>query len=306
MRNSDILHHSLSGVIAVPATPFDDHNKIDEPSLRRYARMAMNSGVCGFLVPALAAEVYQLSHHERLQMIRIILDEVQGSVPVIGSATAADSENRLRAVEALNQTGCEGILVFIPFSGERQYKQEVRAISRQIDSFLMLQDWDFYGYGIPVSVIAELFDMIPCFKSLKIEVAFAGGKYTAVMAACDNKIHVTGGWASAQMIEGLDRGVHAFMPTVLHHIYKKIFDMHKTGERLPAIELFNRLLPVLAFTRQHPDISIHFNKRMLYRQGIFSTYHIRKSDVQFDRFHARITEELIESALILSNDVLNT
>jgi len=306
MHIPDNLHHLLSGIIAVPATPFNDRNIIDESSLRRYTRVILDYGVCGILVPALAAEVYQLSNHERLQTIHIILDEVQGKIPVIGSATADNSEDRLRAVEELNQTGCDGILVFIPFSGERQYKKEIIAISRHIDRFLMLQDWDFQGFGVPVPVIAELFDMIPSFKSLKIEVAFAGRKYTEVLEACNNKIHVAGGWASNQMIEGLDRGVHAYMPSVLHHIYKKIFDLYKHGDRSAAVELFNRILPVLAFTRQHPDISIHFNKRLLYRQGIFSTYHVRKSDIQFDRYHARITEELIELALNLSNNVLKT
>ena len=295
----------LKGIIAVPATPFTERDQIDEFSLRRYVRMALDDGVCGFLVPALAAEVYMLTHEERLVIIRTILNEVGGAVPVIGSATADTADGRRKAVEELGTLGCEGILVYIPYENESEYVAEVMKLEKLIGDkcFLMLQDWDLHGSGIPVPVIAGLFDKVACFRSLKIEVAFAGSKYTAVLKACRNQLHVAGGWASNQMIEGLDRGVKAFMPTVLHRIYKKIFDLHKMGERDQAVALFNRFLPVLAFTRQHPEISIHFNKRLLHRQGIFNTYRLRQNTIVFDAFHERLCRELIDAALALSAQV---
>jgi len=297
------LLECLKGIIAVPATPFNDQNLVDENALRRYIHMAIQDGVSGFLAPALAAEVYQLSQDERLNILRIILEEVKGKIPVIGSATAENRDGRQHAVEAINRLGCDGILVFIPFTDENQYKQEVLELSQQIDGFLMLQDWDFQGDGIPVSVIAELFEQIECFKSLKIEVAFAGRKYSAVLEACNHRIHVAGGWASNQMIEGLDRGVHAFMPTVLHSVYKRIYDLYQKRDRAAAVQLFNTFLPILAFTRQHPEISIHFNKRFLVRLGIFDTHNVRISGFPLDPIHIRLTDELIDSALDLYNSV---
>ena len=176
-------------------------------------------------------------------------------------------------------------------------------LSRLIDGFLMLQDWDFQGAGVPVPVIAELFDQIPCFKSMKIEVAFAGPKYSAVMKACGNKIHVAGGWAANQMIEGLDRGVHAFMPTVLHRIYKCIFDLHRQGKRDAAVALFNKFLPVLSFTRQHLEVAIRFNKQLLVRQGVFRTENTRTMTTPFDTFLSRLANELIGYGLDLYNSI---
>ncbi len=302
---TDHPNDSLQGIIAVPATPFTERDQIDDGSLRRYVRMALDDGVCGFLVPALAAEVYLLTQEERLAMISTVMDEVSGVVPVIGGATAESAAERKNAVEKISALGCEGILVCIPYENEPHYTKEVIDLAKLIgdDRFLMLQDWDMHGSGIPVPVITRLFERVACFKSLKIEVAFAGSKYTAVLKACRRKLHVAGGWASNQMIEGLDRGVKAFMPTVLHRIYKRIYDLHKRGEREQAAALFNRFLPVLAFTRQHPEISIHFNKRLLHRQGIFKTYRLRQNTIVFDGFHERLCGELINAAMDLSAQI---
>jgi 4-hydroxy-tetrahydrodipicolinate synthase len=160
----------------------------------------------------------------------------------------------------------------------------------------MIQDWDFKGYGIPVAVIKKLFDEIESFKCLKIEVVPAGVKYSAIRQVTDNKLHISGGWAGSQMIEALDRGVNAFMPTVLHGTYGKIFNLHHSGKREEACKLFYELVPILAFSHQHLDISIHFNKRLVYEQGIFSTNKVRDPILPFDKYHERIAEELIIKA----------
>ena len=73
----------------------------------------------------------------------------------------------------------------------------------------------------------------------------AGVKYSEVLQATGGSLHVSGGWAVMQMIEALDRGVHALMPMGMHELYVHI-------------------------DRQHLDISIRFFKRLLWRQGIYA------------------------------------
>jgi len=63
-----------------------------------------------------------------------------------------------------------------------------------------------------------------------------------------------------QMIEGLDRGLHAFMPTGMHWTYARIYKLYQDGKRADARVLFNKVLPILAFSNQHLDVSIHFFK----------------------------------------------
>lgn len=283
----------LRGIITVLNTPFNAQDEIDLPSLKRNVSVAIDAGVAGFLVPAMASEVGKLTLSERAAMVSAVLAETRGRIPVIGGASAANAQERLQAAETLVKLGCTGILVSIPFENERQYEQDVRAVAEVKPGFLMLQDWDASGFGVPVALIARLFAEVDAFRSLKIEVVPAGVKYSQVLAATGGRLHVCGGWAVLQIIEALDRGVHAFMPTGMHPIYTRIFNRYASGDREAARLLFNRLLPVLAFSNQHLDISIHFFKQLLYQQGIYSTPRVRPPILEFDSIHQKIANEMI-------------
>ncbi len=282
------------GIITVLNTPFTNDDRIDKEGLRRNVRNAIEAGVAGFLVPAMASEVDKLSELERELVVGTVLSAAAGRVPVVGGASARTCEARRRNGEKLIEMGCAGVLVSIAYRDDAQYEREVRDIAAIDPPLLMIQDWDASGPGAPVRLIARLFDEIEAFRSLKIEVAPAGPKYSAVLDATGGRLHVSGGWAVTQMIEALDRGVHAFLPTGMHRLYTRIYELYVSGQREAARERFNRLLPVLAFSNQHLDISIHFFKRLLHRQGVYATPRVREPVLPFDAFHLRAADELIE------------
>ena len=70
----------LGGTISVLNTPFSDDDAVDLPSLRKNVRYALESGVVGFLVPAMASEVDKLSVEERKQIVEAVLEENGGQV----------------------------------------------------------------------------------------------------------------------------------------------------------------------------------------------------------------------------------
>jgi 4-hydroxy-tetrahydrodipicolinate synthase len=196
--------------------------------------------------------------------------------------------------------------VNIPYEGEDAYEREVWEIAALQPGFLMLQDWDFKGYGIPVEVILRLFEEIEKFQCLKLEVVPAGVKYSEVLARTGNRLHVSGGWAGTQMIEALDRGVNAFMPSILLGVYARIFALHRAGQRSAAMALFNRFVPILAFSHQHLDISIHFNKRLLREQGLFTNVFVREPILVFDHIHEKVSREIIAAGMALEKEVLES
>lgn len=105
------------------------------------------------------------------------------------------------------------------------------------------------------------------------------------------------------MIDGLERGVHAFMPTGMHWVYTEIYRLWMKGKSTEAAELFLRLLPVLAFSNQHLDISIHFFKRLLYRQGTYPSPLVRKPALPFDAHHEKTADRLIQTVINLENQI---
>jgi len=293
----------LKGIVAVVNTPFTTDDHIDESGLRKYVQNALKDNVTGFLVNGMAAEVDKLTREERLFIAETVLSEVNKQVPVIGGAYATDHINRKKVVEDLSQLECDGIMINIPYQDDATYVQQVSELAEHISGFIMLQDWSFDGGGIPIKTILNLYDKLNKFKSIKIEVKAAGIKYTQVIEQTKGELHVCGGWAASQMIEALDRGVDTFMPTLFHSIYDRIFKLHEQGKREQANILFQEILPVLAFTHQHVDISIHFAKRFMHKKEIFKNDLVRYPILKFDSFHTNVANEMIEKALILEQSL---
>ena len=106
------------------------------------------------------------------------------------------------------------------------------------------------------------------------------------------------------MMEGLQRGVHAFMPTGMHYIYTSIYQLFEEGKILEAETLFGKIIPVLAFSNQHLDISIHFFKRLLYRQGIYNTPNVRNPILPFDALHKKLADKHIDGIINLENQLM--
>jgi dihydrodipicolinate synthase/N-acetylneuraminate lyase len=293
----------LRGIVTVLNTPFGHRDEVDLASLRRNVRRALEAGVAGFLVPAMASEVDKLTESERLEVVAAVVEEVSSRVPVIGGASAPSAPARKTMTRRLIELGCQGILVSMPLEDGEQYRREIEALAELEPPFLMIQDWDFHGAGLPVELLARLFREIPCFRALKIEVVPAGVKYSQVLEATGGRLHVSGGWAVAQMIEALDRGVHAFMPTGMHELYVRIYRLYEAGMRTEAQALFERLLPILAFSNQHLDISIHFFKRLLHAEGTYATDRVRPPILPFDAVHRARAEELIRRVRALTTEL---
>jgi dihydrodipicolinate synthase/N-acetylneuraminate lyase len=287
----------LRGVVVSLNTPFDDFGRIDFPSVALLVERHLQEGAAGFLAPAQAGEVNTLSMAERTDLTRFLREKIGSRALFLAGATAAEIRDSFLAAEQALASGCEAILVEVPSqlrNNRKQVLQFFREFAAMGMPLLMIQDLDWDGFGLDVDVVVELFEEIEAFRSLKVEVRPAGPKYSRVIEATGGKLHVCGGWASDQMIEALDRGVDVIMPTAMTAVFRLIFDLHTAGRREEAAQWFRSILPILAFTRQHLDISIQFYKRLFCHYQIFSSSRVRKNCIPYDRHHEAYGVELIQ------------
>ena len=284
----------LKGIVTVLNTPFTMNDSIDHKALKNNVNEALKAGVAGFLVPAMASEVYKLSVTERLKMVDTVLETVNDQVPVIAGAGETDLDKSKQILRSYLQQGCKNVLFQIPFKNETQFRGQFMELAALNPEMIMLQDWDASGYGLEDGLICDLFENVEAFKCLKIETVPAGIKYSRILELTEGKLNISGGWAVSQMIEGLNRGVHAFMPTGMHFIYTSIYRLFEEGKSKEAENLFQQILPVLAFSNQHLDISIHFFKRLLFSQGIYPTPNVREPILPFDGIHQEIADKHIK------------
>ena len=292
----------LNGIVTVLNTPFTKEDEIDLAALRKNVKQAIDAGVAGFLVPAMASEANKLSDAERIAMVEAVLDASQ-DLPVIAGIGAPDLSKSKQLLKAHLAMGCKNVLFQIPYRNERQFKSHFSELAELDPEMIMLQDWDFSGYGLPDELICDLFENFDAFRCLKIETVPAGIKYSRILELTEGRLHLSGGWAVSQMLEGLKRGIHAFMPTGMHHIYSAIYQRYKDGQEKSAEALFQKIIPVLAFSNQHLDISIHFFKRLLFRQGVYNTPNVREPILKFDAIHQEIADKHIDTIIQLENEL---
>ena len=295
--------YPLKGIVSVLNTPFTKDDKVDLAALKNNVTEALKAGVAGFLVPAMASEVYKLTEIERLQMVNAVLETAGDAVPVIAGTGETDLSKSKNLWRRYNEIGCRNVLFQIPYKNDEQFKSQFFELAGLDPDMIMLQDWDASGYGLPDDLILDLFENVKAFRCLKVETIPAGVKYSRIMELTKDRLNVSGGWAVSQMIEGLMRGVHAFMPTGMHHIYTNIYRLFTNGQWNEAEHLFQKILPALAFSNQHLDISIHFFKRLLYKQGIYPTPNVRNPILPFDNFHKEIANKHIERIIQLENEL---
>lgn len=298
--------YPLFGIVTVLNTPFSPDGSIDFRSLRNNVEEALRAGVAGFLVPAMASEVHRLSEDERLNMVGEVLELAGDRVTVIAGAGGAELSQTRELIRKYLRLGCRNILFQIQCEEAERFRDCFMELAETGPEMIMLQDWDPSGYGLPDELICELFEHVEAFRCLKIETVPAGVKYSRILELTGGRLNVSGGWAVSQMIEGLKRGVHAFMPTGMHYTYARIYRLFSSGREKEAEELFLRILPALAFSNQHLDISIHFFKRLLFRQGIYASPAVREPILPFDRLHQDIADQHIERIIRLEEDLKQT
>jgi L-fucose mutarotase/ribose pyranase (RbsD/FucU family)/dihydrodipicolinate synthase/N-acetylneuraminate lyase len=221
---------AMRGIVPSLNTPFTADDRIDEAGVASLVDATVNAGVAGMLILAVAGEQGSLSAAEKEQVGRIIVARTQRRIPVVMSVTAPEVQVSRDLAAVARAIGADGVCCQAPAGlADDALEDAIARIADAGPDLFMLQDLDWSGGGLPLATILRLFERVKQFRSLKVETVPAGPKYTKVLAATGGRLHVAGGWAVSQMPEALTRGVHAFMPTALDHVYCRIYRLWHAG-----------------------------------------------------------------------------
>jgi dihydrodipicolinate synthase/N-acetylneuraminate lyase len=307
MTGTRKTRYPLDGVVPILQTPFSEEGESDVTSLCRLVDEVIQAGAAGLIYPAVASEVGKLPLDERRVLVEVVLGRVAGRIPVIVGVSTGNVEESLSLAQHAAASRASGILAQAPetiASDSMKVREYFTTLARGVDILLMIQDLDWRGGGMDLALICELFEALPTFRSIKVETVPAGPKYSRILAATGGSLHVSGGWAVTQMLDGLERGVHAFMPEgSMVRVYRTIMARYATGDREGARDLFERLLPILAFANQHIDVSIQFFKRVLVAKGVFRTSVVREPILRFDDLQERSAARLVRRVLELEREL---
>ncbi len=295
---------ALRGIIASLHTPFDEEGAVDEASVRRLVDHCAAAGCVGVMAPAVAGEVGSLTPDEQARLLAVVGEAASGRLALVAGASAASLDASVAAARAARGVGA-AIVLWQPPAGlsARAIEEGVARLADAGPGRVMLQDLDWQGTGLDPEIIAGIARRVPGLSAVKVETVPAGPKYTALRDIAGDRLHLSGGWAAMQMLDGLARGLDAFVPSGLLSAYVRVFDLFVRGEREAARALFERMLPVVTFSNQHIEVSIRFWKRYRVAQGVFATDRCRASVRPLDPVQSAEADLLVGRAIALDSEI---
>lgn len=100
------------GIWPVMLTPFDEKREIDYGSLSRLIEWYLAAGVHGLFAACQSSEMFFLSEHETQQLVRFIVQQVDGRVPVVASGhTASSVAQQIDQLGGLSESGVDALIL---------------------------------------------------------------------------------------------------------------------------------------------------------------------------------------------------
>jgi len=131
----------LRGCGTALITPFRQDGSVDYEALRRLVRFQLEEGI-HFLVPCgTTGETPTLEHDEYLEVIRLVVEEVKGRVPVIPGVTGNYTGKVVQTAREVAKLGGQAILSAAPYYNKPTQEglyQHFKAIAEAIDLPLVL------------------------------------------------------------------------------------------------------------------------------------------------------------------------
>lgn len=239
---------NFKGVIPAAISVFDRNELFDEEGTRAYIRHMMNCHVGGLYITGSTGESFLMNAEERKRQVEIVLDEVNGALPVVVHIGAMSTRESIALAEHAQSAGAAGISSVPPFYF-RYTQDQIFGFYRDIAAST---DLPLIVYNVPLAGLLTT-DMI---KRLSEIENVRGVKYTGtalyevtqIRDACKEGFRIYGGCdelGSSNIALGVD-GIIGTFYNCIPDLYKRIWDAVKCSEVQKAAELQRKALHVIS------------------------------------------------------------
>ena len=162
----------MRGLFTPILTPVDAEERIDEARLRRQVDFVIEHGVDGILAFGSNSEFYMFSDDEMIEGTEIILDQVDGRVPVIFGVGHISTRACIRLAKRAAELPIDGIAVlhpmFIKPTNEALVHHYTAIAAAVPETFVFIyHNPGRCGYALPNDVIVELAHTVPNILGIK-------------------------------------------------------------------------------------------------------------------------------------------
>jgi dihydrodipicolinate synthase/N-acetylneuraminate lyase len=263
------------GCFAIPMTPFDDKDRIDEEALSAEIEFCIQSGVGGIVTPVLVSEFQALSEDERRQMMRVPVRVAAGRVPVVVNVAAVNTSLAVSYARYAQEIGADSVIAMPPYALRADNETiftYYQAISDAINMPIWIQNAGIVA--LSTDQLVKLCTEIEHVSWVKEEVEPSPRMIGALVARnCPHVKGVMGGVAGRYMMTDYARGSKGVINACeICDPVQKVWDLLDENKGTEASDLYEHILPALVLEGL---MSMAFAKEIMVRRGVFKNNRTR-------------------------------
>lgn len=275
----------IDGIIPVLATPFTTDLAVDEKSLRRLVQFEVGSEITALALFGLASEAFSLGEQERAEILRIVREEVGGSVAIVVGIATTGKASAIEQAKRARDGGADAVMVLPPIlvaPEPAQLPDFFGGIAEASGLGVMVQDAPTVTQvAMDLSTLASVLER-PDVDWVKIEAQPTALKVGRAVELLGGSA-VLGGQNAQFLLEEAERGACGSMPACeFTDVLVAILRQWRKGERADAEQRFSALLPSLIYGLQ-PRIAWAVHKEILVRRGLIDCAAVRPPASDADR-----------------------
>ncbi|WP_304159861.1 dihydrodipicolinate synthase family protein [Fusobacterium ulcerans] len=240
----------LKGIYVPILTPMDENENVDIEKLRKQVNFVIDGGVSGILAHGSNSEFYMFDDEDYELIVKTIIEEVKGRVPVIMGIGAIRTSKCVKLTQLGKRIGVDGVALLQPMflkPTEEELYLHYKTVAESIEELpLLIYNNPRIGYTLSADLVEKLARNVKNIVGIKdssgdinqllefirrtrdIEFKIFGGKDTLLFSSLT--VGAVGGVCTAANI----------FPELVTSIYNK----YKEGDLKESLELQFKLNPV--------------------------------------------------------------
>ncbi|RDW19390.1 4-hydroxy-tetrahydrodipicolinate synthase [Oceanobacillus chungangensis] len=240
---------NFGNVLTAMVTPFDQHGEVDFEATKGLVNHLIANGSDGLVVAGTTGESPTLSHNEKLALLKLVVETVNGRVPVIAGTGTNNTKESVELTKEAEAAGVDGIMLVVPYYNKPSQEgmfQHFRTIAAATSLPVML-------YNIPgrsvVNMEAETIIRLSRIENI-VSVKEASGdldQVAEIISKAKSNFSVYTGDDSLTLptlaIGGT--GVISVASHIIGNEMQEMVQLFKQGDVVNAAALHRHLLPIM-------------------------------------------------------------
>lgn len=302
-----MMDKKFHGIMPPILSPMDEEGCIDEVALRRYVNFLIEEGVNVLIVNGTMGEFYALTEEERNRNLEVVIDEVDGRLPVIAGTGHSGTIPAIRLSKTAEKLGASAVQVMPPYyivptddGIYAHYKDISDAIGIPVFIYNNVGTTKIELSGDMITRLSEIDNVIGCKLS-------PGGRVAPVELARNVRektndefiilIATASLWFYGLEL-GISNGCVMGLPNVFPHEYAKMYSLLREGKVEEARKIHKSFLELdhLCTTELggRPRYQYMY-KTMLMWRGIIPSNTVRKPMMPCEEYRLKLLSNALKA-----------